>query len=440
MPGKKGLDMQSPESAAVAAETGKTGVLLRLLSRGTLLWLCTVAILVLHDSIAAHGEQAHHEGRSALTPRPVSVETIRQTTIEDRSHIFARVIPRDPVVVTMPDADGIVTDIAASVGDWVEQGDVIARLDPRRAERTLREAELRVATAQGAAISASDRLQLSKAALSRNRDTLARVAQLADNGAAAETRRETAALEVDRAETDYSLAASALQLAQDELALAELALDQARIALADTTLTAPVAGRLLALPLERGTRPVPAAVVATIAAGGHVALEVDLPVARLSRLAIGQDMPLTLMDGTTLRPRLIGLPFGSAAGTGLATLRLALPDDGALRPGMTLAADLTLARRLAIDVPLAAVTLRGDGATVMRVVDGRAIATPVTLAGPRSDGRPDTRIEVLSGLSEGDVIVARAPDLVQDGEAVLLPGDPGRRRIAALSLLPGVLQ
>lgn len=432
--------MQPPESAAVAAESGKTGVLLRLLSRGTLLWLFTVAILVLHDTIAAHGEQAHHDGRAAMTPRPVSVETIRQTTVEDRSHIFARVVPRDPVAVTMPDAGGIVSDIAAAVGDWVEQGDVIARLDPRMAERTLREAELRVATAQGAAISASDRLQLSKAALSRNRDTLTRVAQLADNGAAAETRRETAALEVDRAETDYSLAASALQLAQDELALAELALDQARIALVDTTLIAPVAGRILALPLERGARPAPGTLAASIAAEGHLAIEVDLPVARLSRLAIGQDMPLTLTDGTTLRPRLIALPFGSATGTGLATLRLSLSEDSGLLPGMTLAADLTLARRTAIDVPVAALTLRGDGATVMRVVDGRAVATPVTLAAPRPDGRSDTRVEVLAGLSEGDVIVARAPDLVQDGEALLLPGDPGRRRIASLALLPDALQ
>lgn len=431
--------MQPPESAT-NAETDRTSILMRLLSRGTLLWLCTFAILVLHDTLAAHGESARHDAPTGLTPRPVTVETIRPTTVEDRSHVFARVIPRDPVAVTTPAADAVVADITAAIGDWVEKGDVIARLDPRMAERALREAELRVATAQGAAISASDRLQLSKAALSRNRDTLARVAQLAENGAAAETRRETAALEVDRAETDYSLAASALQLAQDELALAELAADQARVALADTTLVAPVAGRILDLPLERGARPAPGTIAATIATGGRLALEVDLPVARLARLVVGQDMPLTLMDGTTLRPRLIALPFGSVTGTGLATLRLALPEDSALLPGMTLAADLTLERRLAIDVPVAALTLRGDNATVMRVVDGRAIATPVALAAPRADGRPDARIEVLSGLSEGDVIVARAPDLVQDGESVLLPGDPGRRRIASLSLVPDVLQ
>lgn len=424
--------MQAPDIAAIPAERGKTGFLLRLLSRGSLLWLCTVAILVLHDSLAAHGEVAGTQGEAAMAPRPVSVETVRRAVVEERTHVFARVAARDPVAVTMPVSDGIVSHLPSAIGDWVEAGEIIARLDPSMAERALREAELRVATAQSTAISASDRLQLSEAALSRNRDTLARVSQLAENGAAAETRRETAALEVDRAETDYSLAASALQLAQDELALAELAVDQARIALEDTTLTAPVAGRILALPLERGTRPVPGTIVATIAAHGRLALEMDLPVAHLSRLVIGQDMPLTLSDGTALRPRLISLPFGTAGGTGLATLRLDLPEDSALLPGMTLAADLVLQRRLAIEVPLAALTLRGDSAAVMRVVDGRAVATPVTLAAPRADGK----VEVLSGLSEGDVIVARAPDIVQDGEAVVLPGDPGRRRIASLSLLP----
>ncbi len=427
--------MHAPDIAAIPAERGKTGVLLRLLSRGTLVWLCTVAILVLHDSLAAHGEVAGTQGEAAMSPRPVSVETVRRAVVEERTHVFARVAARDPVAVTMPVSDGLVSHLPAAIGDWVEAGEIIARLDPRMAERALREAELRVATAQSTAISASDRLQLSEAALSRNRDTLARVSQLAENGAAAETRRETAALEVDRAETDYSLAASALQLAQDELALAELALDQARIALEDTTLTAPVAGRILALPLERGTRPTPGTRAATIAAQGRLALEMDLPVTHLSRLVVGQDMPLTLSDGTTLRPRLISLPFGTEGGTGLAKLRLDLPEDSALLPGMTLAADLVLQRRLAIEVPLAALTLRGDTAAVMRVVDGRAVATPVTLAAPRADGK----VEVLSGLSEGDVIVARAPDIVQDGEAVVLPGDPGRRRTASLSLLPDTL-
>ncbi|MBD1203416.1 MAG: efflux RND transporter periplasmic adaptor subunit [Rhodobacteraceae bacterium] len=427
--------MHAPDIAAIPAERGKTGVLLRLLSRGTLVWLCTVAILVLHDSLAAHGEVAGTQGEAAISPRPVSVETVRRAVVEERTHVFARVAARDPVAVTMPVSDGLVSHLPAAIGDWVEAGEIIARLDPRMAERALREAELRVATAQSTAISASDRLQLSEAALSRNRDTLARVSQLAENGAAAETRRETAALEVDRAETDYSLAASALQLAQDELALAELAVDEARIALEDTTLTAPVAGRILALPLERGTRPAPGTRAATIAAQGRLALEMDLPVTHLSRLVVGQDMPLTLSDGTTLRPRLISLPFGTEGGTGLATLRLDLPEDSALLPGMTLAADLVLQRRLAIEVPLAALTLRGDTAAVMRVVDGRAVATPVTLAAPRADGK----VEVLSGLSEGDVIVARAPDIVQDGEAVVLPGDPGRRRTASLSLLPDTL-
>ena len=427
--------MHAPDITAIPDETGKTGFLLRLLSRGTLVWLCTLAILVLHDSLAAHGEVAGHPGNAAMAPRPVTVETIRRAVVEDRTHVFARVTARDPVAVTMPVSDGVVSHLPAAIGDWVEAGEIIARLDPRMAENALREAELRVATAQSTAISASDRLQLSEAALTRHRDTLFRVSQLTENGAAAETRRETAALEVDRAETDYSLAASALQLAQDELALAELAVDQARIALEDTTLTAPVAGRILALPIERGTRPVPGDLAATIAAHGRLALAVDLPVSHLSRLVVGQDMPLTLSDGTSLRPRLLSLPFGSEDRSGFATLRLDLPEDTSLLPGMTLAADLVLERRLAIEVPLAALTLHGDSAVVMRIINGRAVATPVALAAPRKDGK----VEVISGLSEGDVIIARAPDLVQDGEAVAIPSGPGHRRIASLDITPDPL-
>lgn len=64
-------------------------------------------------------------------------------------------------------------------------------------------------------------------------------------------------------------------------------------------------------------------------------------------------------------------------------------------------------------VPDFAIVYRGDDAFVRLVKDGKAVKVPVKL-GERRQGQ----VEVLKGLSEGDVVVNRASRFVADGAAV----------------------
>ena len=64
-------------------------------------------------------------------------------------------------------------------------------------------------------------------------------------------------------------------------------------------------------------------------------------------------------------------------------------------------------------VPLAALFRRGDQWSVFRVVDGRAVVTPVTI-----DHRDTKLAEVTDGLAPGDVVVLHPSDQVEDGVRV----------------------
>jgi membrane fusion protein (multidrug efflux system) len=94
--------------------------------------------------------------------------------------------------------------------------------------------------------------------------------------------------------------------------------------------------------------------------------------------------------------------------------------DRRLRPGMFARVVLTLGSRdAAIVVPDQAIVPRGDSVFVFRVVDGKALLTPVT-TGARAPGE----VEILKGLSPKDVVVVDGQLKLQDGASVMILGDP----------------
>jgi multidrug efflux pump subunit AcrA (membrane-fusion protein) len=171
-------------------------------------------------------------------------------------------------------------------------------------------------------------------------------------------------------------------------------------------------------------------VAATLARDGLVAVELDLPAHRLPALDLGQTVALDLGQGQTLLADVTRLPFGTDGANPTAPVRFTLSGDHDLRPGMAVRASVTLSQRIAIRIPLGALTRHGDAHAVMRVIDGRAVATPVVLAATQPDSDTQTQIEITDGLRDGDLIVSLAATLLADGERVAVPGAPARRRLA----------
>ena len=101
-------------------------------------------------------------------------------------------------------------------------------------------------------------------------------------------------------------------------------------------------------------------------------------------------------------------------------LRARIPNPGArLRPGMFARVSLPLAARdKAVLMPEQALVPRGGKNFVFRVVAGKAVLTPVEI-GSRNPGE----VEIVKGLSAGDVVVTDGQLKLQDGVPVSVLAD-----------------
>lgn len=300
--------------------------------------------------------------QTAAPARGMAVEAVYATgTVEPIS--YARVGTK---------ISGRLTEVVAREGATVEAGNVLAVIDAR--EEISRVQEL------GA------RLQLAASELERTR-TLRRAGHVS-------------AAVLDQMETAHAAAVAALQGAQARLD--------------EHFITAPIAGTVLRSEnqLRIGDMAQPGQVLFMV--GDASALQIDAEVDEEDILKVerGQDALIRAdaFAGRVLEGKVSGItPHGDPVAR---TYRvyIALPDDTPLVSGMTTEINIVVRREEnALLVPLSALA----GASVWTVDGGRARLRPVTLGAVGS-----AEAEILSGLSDADMIIVNAQAGLAEGQRV----------------------
>lgn len=200
--------------------------------------------------------------------------------------------------------------------------------------------------------------------------------------------------------------------AQAQKAAAEAAAASARARLNDYRLAAPFAGRILRRDAEPGDLATVGAPLFVLANLRAVRITADVDERDVGRLAAGQDAVVRAdaFPGRTFQARISDItPQGDANGR-VFRVRLRLPADSPLRPGMTVETNLVTGRRPhAVLVPTSALS---KGA-VWTVADGRARKIPV-----RTGAAGPARTEITQGLSAGVQVIVSPPADLKDGARV----------------------
>jgi RND family efflux transporter MFP subunit len=359
----------------------------------------TVVIAALAWSQAGASQAASTEPRP-----PTSAQSVRLASVQaaspwrsHRSFGVTRAAQRAHLAFTL---GGRLTERPVALGDRIEAGHLLARLD----RKPLRNG-VAAARAQLAQVDAQ---------LAQARRDAARVRTLHQRDAATAEAVERTQSGVQQLEATRSAARNGLR--------------EARRVLAEGGLTAPFAGMVTAVHFQVGEFVPPGRPVISLAgdAGIEVRLEVPESVVAQLHLEDAVSVRLPLLQGRTIEgyiERVGGEVVGPA---GLFPVVVHLPTTGDARAiTSALTAEVTLRVRApdALAVPVAAVVDPAGGhPRVFRVIDGLAQQVPITVGALLGEGQvvvSRSGDDAIAPLSAGEVVVT-------GGHYALLNGDPVR--------------
>lgn len=294
----------------------------------------------------------------------------------DLKAVFGQVQSRD-VVPARARIGGTVTVLSVEEGSAVKAGDVIARV-----------VDDKLALQLGAV---DARIKAIKAQLDNARTELDRASKLLAGGVVPKTR-------VDLLQTQFDVLTSQLTAAEADRAV--LVQQQS-----EGDVVAPAPGRVLSVPVTKGSVIMPGEAVARIAGGGYF-LRLSLPERHAGHIKLGDEVIVGSRGMTDLsadaplsRGRVVKVYPEIDNGNVLADVEVA--DLGDFFVGERTRVWIPVAMRTVVSVPAAAITTRA-GVDYVTLSDGPDV--PVIL-GQRFDDQGTPAVEILSGLKDGDVVV-----------------------------------
>lgn len=99
--------------------------------------------------------------------------------------------------------------------------------------------------------------------------------------------------------------------------------------------------------------------------------------------------------------------------TRLGTVRISLPSNAGLKPGMFARADVTFGHHSALTVPVASVITRNGQASVFTLDGDRVANCPVKIG-----NQTDKYAEILSGLADKQTVVVQGARFLSDRDIV----------------------
>jgi HlyD family secretion protein len=305
--------------------------------------------------------------------------------------------------------------LLADVGDIVARDQVLAILSKSTLELQETEARASLASARAGIAQGEAQLIEAEASEAEARRVADRTAKLKEQGTAPQAQLDNATAAATSAAARVTVATEGLEAARAQLALAEARLDNIRLQLSRTEVKAPVAGKIIARNAKLGAVATAAGEpMFVIVRDGELELRADVAEADVLRLAEKQPARLRavgMAEELTGHLRLVEPTISPT--TRLGRARIAIDDEASLRSGMFVEAEITVAERDGLAVPLTALAASSAGLSVLRVVDGLVERVPVKVG-----IREGAHVEILDGLSAGDQVVTKAGAFVRAGDRI----------------------
>lgn len=189
---------------------------------------------------------------------------------------------------------GRLAEVSAREGEWVQKGQVVARLDVQELEAQLRQAQAQVRQAQEAVHQAEANVGRYRSDLALAEKTLVRSRELVGKGFISKERLDQAVAGRDAAAATLQAATVGVGEAEAAVKVAEARVEQIKANLDDSTLKTPIGGRVLYRLAEPGEVLASGGKVLTVLDLTDVYMTVYLPTDQAGRVTVGSDARIIL--------------------------------------------------------------------------------------------------------------------------------------------------
>jgi multidrug efflux system membrane fusion protein len=349
----------------------------------------SIAVLLLGVSLVLAGcGGAEEEAPSEMEPVSVETATARASTVTEVFRYSGTVqgTRRVPLSTKMM---GTVTQLEVEEGDRVSQGEVLVRVRSQNVQAQKRQIQAR--------------LREAKAALDNAKVNFERIKALYEKDSATEK-------EFDDAKTAYERAQARVEALEGQLDEIEDTLDYA-------TVRAPIDGYVVEKRSEEGALAAPGRPLLVVETTDDLKAVVQVPAADINRFAVGDSVTVEVgAAGNVERTGVVSQvnPSGNYASRQFKVqVRLSRNGTPTLKSGMYAQVLLPKGTATAITVPEEALVERGQLTGLYAVKDGTVLLRWVRIGKHYGD-----RVEILSGLAEGETYVVNGEQRLLDGQAV----------------------
>lgn len=366
------------------------------------------------SSATAQAQPAPQPTAQPAPPPSVTAATAERHEMIGRVPVSGTLVARREILI-YPQVSGYTIDsIAVDEGDFVAEGDVLAQLNDTTLQAQYAQAQAEAARAQAAVSQASSQIASADASKTQADAALSRTSRLRSSGNVsqatlddAQANAQTAAAAAQSARDGLAVAQAQMQQAQAQLRIAQLNLDHATLLAPASGLISQRNGQIGAIAASGGEP------IFRLIQDGVVEVQSEVIETALAQISDGDPAQIDIagLGRVNGKVRLIAPTVDPV--NRLGTVLISLDSTESLRSGLFAGGWIITDRRDSVTVPATAVLTDGTQNYVLRLQDGvverRDVAAGLIW---------DNRREILTGLAEGDVVIAKAGAFFGDGDRV----------------------
>ncbi|HEX9870096.1 MAG TPA: efflux RND transporter periplasmic adaptor subunit [Candidatus Tectomicrobia bacterium] len=366
-------------------------------------------------------------GQEASTTREVKVTSVIAKALERSMVALGSLAAFDQATVSAK-VPGRLRSITVDLGSVVQQGQLIAQIDPQDYQLRIQQADAALAQARARlglpSSRNSDRLEPAQTSIVRQARALLEEAKTnRDRQVALFEQGIVARSQLDSADASYKVALSRYEDAIEEVRNREALVAQRRSELAlarqqldDSAIYAPFDGAIQEKRASIGEYLGAGAPIATVVRMNPLRLRAEVPEREAQQVRIGQSVRVTTEgDPNVYLGRIARLSPIITPQTRMLVVEAEVMNEGSLRPGLFARAEIVVDENSpALAVPTKSVVTFAGIEKVIVVQNGKAIEKSIT-----TRRRTGEWTEVVSGINVGELIVIE-PGNLQSGQPVTI--------------------